>query len=138
MSECRPIVSVHVEEMNDEIFVCQPIDFYGEPKGDVYVGWDSEATTMLIPEIARHEIGLAIACQIPAVEASGTLHEGRTELELLLARALWQHSYLLSSIYVQLGKKTIPIYSEMQKRMQAIPTELQPWLNSKAVTDGQS
>lgn len=62
---------------------------------------------------------------------------GHTELELLLARALWQHSYLLGSIYVNLGKKTIPIYSELQHRMRAIPTAEQDWLNSRAITDGQ-
>lgn len=33
---------------------------------------------------------------------------GHTELETLLARALWQHGFLLASVYVTLGKKTIP------------------------------
>ena len=62
---------------------------------------------------------------------------GHTELELLLARALWQHAYLLGSIYLNLGKKTIPIYNELTDRMRAIPSSEQEWLNSRAVTDGQ-
>jgi hypothetical protein len=63
---------------------------------------------------------------------------GHTELETQLARALWQHSYLMSLVYISLGKKTIPVYNELTERMKAIPTSEQGWLNSEAITDGQS
>jgi hypothetical protein len=40
-----------------------------------------------------------------------------TDREIALARALWQTDYLMHSVYLNLGKSSLPIYHEQQRRM---------------------
>lgn len=45
---------------------------------------------------------------------------GFTNREIRLARALYKSQELLGSIYLNLGKKTIPVFHEMQDSLRAL------------------